>query len=73
MQSRAVPFVPNVLYEKKMTKRNFFAEVAEGFDALDVARKGKKILRTTEVEIKPAVEISVQEQLRAKPNAAQTH
>lgn len=42
----------------KMTKRNLFAELTEGFDALASARKGKKTLRTTEVELKPAVEIS---------------
>ena len=39
-----------------MTKRNFFAELTEGFDALAAARKGKKTLRTTEVELKPACE-----------------
>ena len=47
-----------------MTKRNLFAEMTEGFDALASARKGKKTLRTTEVELKPAVEISADE-LRA--------
>jgi putative transcriptional regulator len=49
---------------KKMTKRNLFAELTEGFDALASARKGKKTLRTTVVELKPAVEISADE-LRA--------
>jgi putative transcriptional regulator len=47
-----------------MTKRNLFAELTEGFDALASARKGKKTLRTTVVELKPAVEISADE-LRA--------
>jgi putative transcriptional regulator len=47
-----------------MTKRNLFAELTEGFDALASARKGKKTLHTTEVERKPAVEISADE-LRA--------
>ena len=56
MQLREVPFVPDVLYEKKMTERNLFAEMTEGFDALVAAREGKKTLLTTEVEIKPAVE-----------------
>ena len=69
MQLREVPFVPDVLYEKKMTERNLFAEMTEGFDALAAAREGKKTLLTTEVEIKPAVELSAQEQLRAEPNA----
>jgi hypothetical protein len=50
MQLRAVQFVP-----EKMTKRNLFAEMTEGFDALAWARKGKKTLRTTEVTLKPVV------------------
>ena len=69
MQLREVPFVPDVLYEKKMTERNLFAEMTEDFDALVAAREGKKTLLTTEVEIKPAVELSAQEQLCAEPNA----
>ena len=36
-----------------MTRRNLFAEMTEGIDALAAARKGKKTLRTTEVELKP--------------------
>jgi hypothetical protein len=53
-----------------MPKRNLFAELTEGFDALAATRKGKKtLLRTTEVELKPVVEVSAEEQLRAKPNA----
>ena len=47
-----------------MTKRNLFAEITEGFDALTAARKGKKTLRTTEVELKPPVVVSAEE-LRA--------
>jgi hypothetical protein len=47
-----------------MTRRNLFTELTEGFDALASARKVKKTLRTTEVELKPAVEISADE-LRA--------
>ena len=39
-----------------MTKRNLFADLTEGFDALASARKGKKTLRTTEVTLKPVVE-----------------
>ena len=57
-------FVLDVLYTKKMTKRNLFAELTEGFDALAAARKGKKTLRTTEMELKPPVEVSADE-LRA--------
>jgi putative transcriptional regulator len=47
-----------------MTKRNLFAEITEGLDALAAARKGKKTLRTTEVDLKPAVIVSADE-LRA--------
>ena len=47
-----------------MTRRNLFAEMTEGFDALAAARKGKKKLRTTEVKLKPVVEVSAEE-LRA--------
>ena len=64
MQLRAVPFVLEVLYAKKMTKRNLFAELTEGFDALAAAREGKKTLRATEAELKPAVKVSADE-LRA--------
>jgi hypothetical protein len=35
-----------------MTQRNLFTELTEGFDALAAARKGKKTLRTKEVELK---------------------
>jgi len=45
-------------------KRKLFAELREGFDALAAARMSKKTLRTTEVTLKPAVEISADE-LRA--------
>jgi len=47
-----------------MTKRNLFAELTEGFDALAAARKGKKTLRATEVDLKPAAKVSADE-LRA--------
>ena len=35
-------------------KRNLFAEIAEGFDALAEQRQGKRTLRTHAVETKPA-------------------
>ena len=41
-----------------MAKRKLIAELTEGFDALAAARKGKKTLRTTEVILKPTVEVS---------------
>ena len=45
----------------KMTKRNLFAELTEGFDALAAAPKGKTTLRTTEVTLKPVVEAGADE------------
>lgn len=47
-----------------MTKRNLFVELTEGFEALADQRKGKVTLRTTQLEIKPAVEVSAND-LRA--------
>jgi putative transcriptional regulator len=44
-----------------MTKRNLFAEISEGFDALADERAGKKTLRTHEVELLPVPEISAGE------------
>lgn len=41
-----------------MTKRDIFAELMDGFDALEEARKGKLTLRTTEVERKPPPEMT---------------
>lgn len=46
-----------------MKKRNLFAEIAEGFDALAEARAGKRTLRTHEVEMMPAPEVSAAELL----------
>jgi putative transcriptional regulator len=43
-----------------MTKRNLFAALTEGFNALAAARKGKRTLLTTEVK-KPVVEESADE------------
>jgi putative transcriptional regulator len=47
-----------------LTKRNLFVELTEGFEALADQRKGKVTLRTTQLEIKPAVEVSAND-LRA--------
>ncbi|MDP2867442.1 MAG: hypothetical protein Q8O08_01350 [Methyloversatilis sp.] len=44
-----------------MTERNLFAEIAEGFVALDEARVGKRTLRTHAVEDKPAPEVTAAE------------
>lgn len=42
-------------------KRNLFAEISEGLDALAQQRVGKTTLRTVEVEAKPAPDISATE------------
>ena len=55
-----------------MPRRNLFVELTEGFDPFAAARKGKKALRKTEVEIKPAVQVSADElrAIREKLNLA---
>ena len=46
-----------------MKKRNLFAEIAEGIDALAEERTGKRSLRTHAVAILPAAEVSAEELL----------
>jgi len=46
-----------------MKKRNLFAEIAEGFDALADARAGKQTLRTHKVEFHPVREVTADELL----------
>ena len=46
-----------------MTKRNLFAEITEGFDALAEERAGKRTLRTHAVETLPAPDVSAGELL----------
>jgi len=46
-----------------MKKRNLFAEISEGFDALRDQREGKRTLRTHAVELHPAPEITAEELL----------
>ena len=41
-----------------MKKRNLFAELTEGFEALDAQRKGKLTLRTVKLKYKPPPAIS---------------
>jgi putative transcriptional regulator len=47
-------------------KRNLFAELTEGFDALKEARQGKRTLRTPAVERKPAPKLSANEVIRIR-------
>ncbi len=42
-------------------KRNLFAELSEGFDALQAQREGKRTLRTTRVQSRPPVEVTAEE------------
>ncbi|MBK8744002.1 hypothetical protein [Propionivibrio sp.] len=44
-----------------MKKRNLFAEIAEGFDALAEERTGKRTLRTYRVETQPVPEVTANE------------
>ena len=44
-----------------MKKRNIFAELTEGFDALQAQRQGKITLRTIKVTRKPTPAISAQD------------
>lgn len=44
-----------------MKKRNLFAELAEGFEALADERTGKHTLRTHKVDVPPAPEVSAEE------------
>ena len=46
-----------------MKKRNLYTEIAEGFDAMSNARAGKHTLRTHEVELKPAPDVTAEELL----------
>lgn len=47
-------------------KRDLFAELNEGFDALAEARRGKRTLRTHAVEFRPAPEIKPEELVRLR-------
>jgi putative transcriptional regulator len=47
-------------------KRNLFAELTEGFDALKAEREGKRTLRTHAVEKKPAPTVTAKELVRVR-------
>jgi putative transcriptional regulator len=47
-------------------KRNLFAELIEGFDALKAEREGKRTLRTHAVERKPAPTVTAKELVRVR-------
>ena len=53
-----------------MKKRNLFAEISEGFEALKQEREGKITLRKLHIEVKPAPQVTSDEliALREKMN-----
>ena len=46
-----------------MKPRNLYSEIVEGFDAMSNARAGKHTLRTHEVALKPAPDMTAEERL----------
>ena len=53
---------------KRSAKRDLFAELSEGIDALAEARHGKRTLRTHSMEFKPAPTVTPQELIRVRKN-----
>ena len=49
-----------------MKKRNLFAELSEGFEALAAERKGKITLRRHAIESKPVASVSARQLLRLR-------
>lgn len=53
---------------KRRAKRDLFAELSEGMEALADARQGKRTLRTHYVEFKPAPTVTPRELVRIRNN-----
>ena len=53
---------------KRSAKRDLFAELSEGMDALADARLGKRTLRTHSMEFKPAPTLTPRELIRVRKN-----
>lgn len=53
---------------KRRAKRDLFAELKEGLDALGEARQGTRTLRTHSVEYKPAPTLTPKELIRVRKN-----
>ena len=51
---------------KRDAKRDLFAELNEGMEALADARRGKRTLRTHSIEFKPAPTVTPQELIRVR-------
>src|SRR6201991_2022038 len=54
--------------QKRGAKRDLFAELKEGMDALADARHGKRTLRTHSIEFKPAPTLTPKELIRVRKN-----
>lgn len=54
--------------KKRGPKRDLFAELKEGMDALADSRHGKRTLRTHSVEFKPAPTLTPKELIRVRKN-----
>jgi len=52
--------------DKRMAKRNVFAELTEGMAALAESLEGKRALRTHAVEFKPAPRVTPKELIRVR-------
>lgn len=53
---------------KRRTKRDLFAELAEGMSALAESRQGKRTLRTHSIDFKPAPTLTPKELIRVRKN-----
>lgn len=53
---------------KRRAKRELFAELKEGLDALAEERQGKRTLKTHSVEFKPAPTLTPKELIRVRKN-----
>jgi putative transcriptional regulator len=53
---------------KRRAKRDLFAELTEGMDALAGARQGKRTLRTHFIEVKPAPSLTPKQLIRIRKN-----
>ena len=53
---------------KRSAKRELFAELTEGMEALADARPGKRTLRTHAMEFKPAPTVTPRELIRVRKN-----
>ena len=51
---------------KRTAKRDLFAELSEGIEALADARRGKRTLRTHSMEFKPAPTVTPQQLIRIR-------